>query len=125
MQYWMYWDYCDTAETYEDLLNQFLWSANVDNCINPSEAMLNAIGWYNLNLVDSWECCCEIASTPNNPGSLLGYEGSVCEEYMSSISIEENINKHIDNIYIDIFGRTYITQPKGLSIMNNKKYYKF
>ena len=41
------------------------------------------------------------------------------------MSINDNIANKLDGIYIDIYGRKYNNQPDGLSIMNNKKYYKF
>ena len=37
----------------------------------------------------------------------------------------DEIDLELKGIYIDIYGRKYTSPPKGLSIMNGKKYYKF
>ena len=101
-----------------------MWSGNVNDCIQPSYNLCEAL-FPEVWILDTWECCCETASTPNQPGSWTGYEGSLCEEYVNSLSIEEDNLILLKGIYIDMFGRTYITQPKGLSIKDGKKYYKF
>ena len=41
------------------------------------------------------------------------------------MTVDENTSNKLDGIYVDMYGRQYITQPKGLSVMNGKKYYKF
>ena len=124
--------YCDTAEnTLEAHLAQWTYSGNFNNCIQPSIQFLNA--FYNeetgdvaLYLLDTYDCCCKVASTPGSPGAWTGFEGGPCEEYLNEIgfmSLNES-NIELDGIYIDMFGRQYTTPPKGLSIMNNKKYYR-
>ena len=118
--------YCDSATSVEEALTSFYWNmANFQDCINPSESMLNAI-FGNLQIFDSYECCCKVASTPGMPGSYTNFPGSACEEYLNEIeflSIQENV-KEIDGMYYDIYGRRYKTIPRGISFMNYKKYFK-
>ena len=114
--------WCDTAETVEDCTNSWTWHVYFQDCINPPMGMCEEL-WPYLWTKDTWECCCERASTPTLEGAFNGFIGSNCEAYM--ISIEELIPNNLKGIYIDVFGRIYTTQPKGLSIMNGKKYYKF
>ena len=48
------------------------------------------------------------------------------EDYLEEIgfiSLNESDIK-LDGIYIDIYGKQYTSPPKGLSIMNGKKYYR-
>ena len=57
---------------------------------------------------------------------VLALEGYGIEpQNCNTTNIEENIINEKNNIIFDIFGRQHTTQPKGLSIKNNKKYYKF
>ena len=61
------------------------------------------------------------------PGSWTFFEGSPCEEYLDEIgftSLDES-DLELEGIYIDQFGRQYTIPPKGLSIMNKNKYYRF
>ena len=44
-------------------------------------------------------------------------------DYVNWTSLDED-NLELDGIYIDPFGRQYIIPPKGLSVMNKKKYYR-
>ncbi len=117
--------YCDTSESIEDALDSWSFSGNTQDCFNPSQAMLDAL-WPGLQIYDSYDCCCKVASTPGLPGAYNGFEGGACETYLDGInfmSISESDIK-LDGIYIDMFGRQYTIPPKGLSIMNNKKYYR-
>ena len=45
-------------------------------------------------------------------------------EYINWTSLDE-IGLELDGIYIDMYGRQCIIPPKGLSIMNKEKYYRF
>ena len=126
----IYWvpKYCDTSETIDDALNQWIWSGNVGNCIQPSPDLVAAV-WPNMWLLDTYECCCQVASLPGSNSSWTGFEGSPCQEYLDSIgfyytSINENITKELNGIYIDIYGKQHTSQPSGLSIMNSRKYFK-
>ena len=124
--------YCNTAEsTFEAHLTQWTWNGNVGDCIQPSEQFANAFyneetGEVSLYLLDTYECCCQVASTPGMPGSWTFFEGSPCEEYLEEIGFtlidEDDIE--LDGIYIDQFGRQYTTPPKGLSVKNKQKYYR-
>ena len=117
--------YCDTSQSIEDALDSWSYNGNAGDCFNPSQAMLDAL-WPNLALRDSYDCCCKVASTPGLPGSFTGFEGGPCETYLDGIgfiSLSEN-DIELDGVYIDMFGRQYLTPPKGLSIMNKTKYYR-
>ena len=140
----IYWStkFCDTAETIEDHLAQWTWNGNFADCMNPSEGLVNAFydeesGEVLLYLLDTYECCCQIASTPGSIGAWTFFYGSSCQEHLDSIgfiyddpkfvnwtSIKENNTKELDEVYIDIYGRRYHTQPDGLSIMNRRIYFK-
>tara|TARA_Y100000356_G_C11061398_1_gene184066 strand:+ start:72 stop:569 length:498 start_codon:yes stop_codon:yes gene_type:complete len=139
----IYWStkYCDTAETFEEHLTQWTWNGNSVDCVQPSEQFANAFydeetGEVGLVLLDSYDCCCKVASTPGVIGAWIFFYGSPCQtyldsigfiyddpEYINSISLDE-IDLELKGIYIDIYGRKYILPPKGLSIMNNKKYFR-
>ena len=141
----VYWSvkYCDSAEnTLEAHMNQWTWNGNVGDCIQPSEQFAEAFydeetGEVDLYLLDSYDCCCKVTSTPGSIGAWTFFYGSPCQTYLDSIgfiyddpdyinwvSLSEN-NIELEGIYIDIYGRRYTSPPKGLSIMNGKKYYKF
>ena len=140
----MYWStkFCDTAETFEDHLLQWTWNGTTGDCINPSEGMANAFyneesGEVSLYLLDTYECCCQIASTPGSVGAWNFFYGSPCQIYLDSIgfiyddpefinwtSIKENNIEELNGIYIDMYGRRHHLQPDGLSIMNRKIYFK-
>ena len=118
--------YCDTSESIEDALDSWSFSGNTQDCFNPSQAMLDAL-WPLLQIYDSYDCCCKVASTPGLPGAFTGFEGGACESYLDGIgftSIYENKLHQLNGIYIDMFGRQYTIQPKGFSIMNGNKYIK-
>ena len=118
--------YCNTADSIEDALDSWAFNGQTQDCFNPSIGMLNAL-WPNLDIHDSYDCCCKVASTPGLPGAYNGFEGGACETYLDGIGfvlINEN-NLKLDGMYIDMFGIQYTTPPKGLSIMNRKKYYRF
>ena len=104
-----------------------IWNGNVNDCIQPSELFLTSVDFQTLWLLDTYECCCQVASTPGLEGAWTGFEGSPCEIYLDEIgfiSINENKINNLDGIYIDIYGRQYNSPPKGLYIMNKTKYYR-
>ena len=132
--------YCDTVDstaTIEEYMTQWIWNGNLDDCIQPSQQFIEAFydedGNVDLWLLDSYECCCQVASTPGSTSvGWTGFGGSACESYLISINwdpvstvlsvTEEEIE--FEGLYIDMFGRQYIVPPKGLSIMNKTKYYR-
>ena len=138
----VYWStkYCDTSEnTLEAHLTQWTWNGNAVDCIQPSEAFASAFydeetGQVLLYLLDSYECCCEVASTPGSIGAWTFFYGSPCQTYLDSIgfvyddpkyinwtSLDESCIK-LDGFYIDMYGIQHTIPPKGLSIMNKQKY---
>ena len=128
-------DSTDSTSVVEDYLVQWIYNGNIDDCLQPSEGFIEA--WWTegedvpLVLHDTYDCCCKDASTPGHTSvGYPGFGGSACEEYLISIdwdpisqmlSIDEQIREN-KGMYIDMFGRRYITPPRGLSIMNNQKY---
>ena len=141
----VYWTskYCDSAEnTLEAHLTQWTWNGNIGDCIQPSEAMANAFyneetGEVSLWLVDTYQCCCEVASLPGSTSVWTFFMGSPCQTYLDSIGFIYNdpdyvnwtsldeMDLELDGIYIDMYGRQYIVPPIGLSIMNRKTYIRF
>ena len=139
----IYWTpkYCDTGETAEDALDQWIWSGNewILDCIQPSPEFIAAFtdenGSVSLWLSDTYECCCQVASLPGSEAAWTGFFGSACQTYLDSIgfvyndpdyvnwtSIGENIMLLEEEIYIDMYGRQYIIPPIGLSVKNKTKY---
>ena len=126
----IYWsgNYCDTAETIEEALNQWIWSSDVNDCVQPNLKDIENL-WIALWLSDTYECCCEIASLPGSNAAMTGFWESNCQDYLDNINFnymsidDNNINK-LDVIYIDMYGIQHITPPKGLSIMNKQKYFR-
>ena len=125
----IYWsgNYCDTAETIEEALNQWIWNSDVNDCIQPNLKDIENL-WIALWLSDTYECCCEIASLPGSNGAMTGFWESDCKDYLDSInfnymSINDDINI-LNGIYIDMYGIQHTTPPKGLSIMNKQKYFR-
>ena len=139
----VYWSpkYCNTATEYEEYLTQWIWNGNVMDCIQPSQGMIDAFydeesDTVSLWLLDTYECCCQVASLPGSDSAWSGFWGSPCQEYLDSINfsymdVEENYFESLDGIYIDMYGRQHILRPNGLSIMyfrgkkNSITYYKF
>jgi len=126
----VYWsgNYCDTAETIEEALTQWIWSSDINDCMQPNLEDIENL-WIALWLSDEYECCCRIASLPGSNAAMSGFWDSPCKEYLDSIdfnymTLDENRTNKLDGIYIDMYGRRHMTQPKGLSIMNKEKYYK-
>ena len=117
--------FCNTADSIEDALDSWAFNGQTQDCFNPSIGMLNAL-WPNLDIHDTYDCCCKVASTPGLPGAYNGFEGGACETYLDGIDFmplsESDIN--LNGIYIDMFGIQYTIPPKGLSIMNKEKYYR-
>ena len=133
----IYWTpkYCDTTQSVEDCTSSWIWHAGVGDCIQPSIEFCTAV-WPGMWMTDTYECCCQTASLPGSENGWNGFFGSPCETYLDSIgfihndpdyinwtSLDENELK-LNGIYIDIYGRMYINQPNGLSILNKKKYFK-
>ena len=126
----IYWsgNYCDTAETIEEALNQWIWSSDVNDCVQPNLKDIENL-WIALWLSDTYECCCEIASLPGSNAAMTGFWESNCQDYLDNINFnymsidDNNINK-LDVIYIDMYGIQHTTPPKGLSIMNKQKYFR-
>ena len=131
--------FCDTAEsTFEAHLTQWTWNGNIGDCIQPSEEFANAFynektGEVSLYLLDSYECCCQVASTPGSIGAWSFFYESPCQTYLDSIgfiyddpkyinwtSLEENIK--LNGIYIDMYGIQHTIPPKGLSVKDKTKY---
>jgi len=134
----IYWSgkYCNTAQTIEDCTNSWIFSGNWDDCIQLSEQFCEAI-MPGAVIFDTYECCCQVASAPGSESAWNGFFSSPCQTYLDSIgfvyddpehvnwtSINENTINKFNGIYIDIYGRMYIEQPNGLSILNRKKYFK-
>jgi len=137
----IYWSikYCNTSETLEDCYEAYTWNGNIGDCYMAGTygtGFCDAL-WPNVWLMDSYDCCCKVASLPGSEAAWNGFYGSPCQTYLDSIgfvyddpkyvnwtSIEENNIKELDGIYIDMYGRSHITQPSGLSIMNRKIYFK-
>lgn len=134
----IYWSgkYCNTAETIEDCTGSWIFSGNLDDCIQPSELFCEAI-MPGAVIFDTYECCCQVASLPGSESAWNGFFGGPCQTYLDSIgfiyddpeyinwtSIDENTINKFNGIYIDIYGRMYVEQPNGLSILNRKKYFK-
>ena len=138
----VYWSakFCDTAEnTLEAHLTQWTWNGNVGDCIQPSIEFATAFydeetGNVSLYLVDTYECCCQIASAPGSEAVWTFFMGSPCQTYLDSIGFIYNdpdyvnwtslseMDLELDGIYIDMLGIQYTIPPKGLSIMNKTKY---
>ena len=133
----IYWSakYCNSAETIEDCTNSWMWNGNAEDCIQPSEGFCKAT-FPGVWILDTYECCCQVASLPGQENAWTGFFESPCQAYLDSIgfvyndpniinwtSIDEDILK-LNGIYIDPFGRQYTIPPKGLSIKNKKKYYR-
>ena len=126
----IYWsgNYCDTAETIEEALNQWIWSSDVNDCVQPNLKDIENL-WIALWLSDTYECCCEIASLPGSNAAMTGFWESNCQDYLDNINFnymsvdDNNINK-LDVIFIDMYGIQHITPPKWLSIMNKQKYFR-
>jgi hypothetical protein len=95
-------------------------------------------GFPNVWAQDSWECCCErVALEVNDLNNVSfsgydvsGYEGSACEDYVqlqpppNHLSIDYYQLNPLKEIYIDLFGRKHLKQPKGISVKNGQTYYK-
>ena len=140
----IYWStkYCNTAETFEEHLTQWVWNGNLINCVQPSEQFANAFydeetGEVDLYLLDSYDCCCKVASTPGVVGAWTFFYGSPCQTYLDSIGfiyddpgyvnsvMLDEIDLELNGIYIDMYGRYHTIPPKGVSIMNRKTYIRF
>ena len=137
----IYWSvkYCNTSETINDCYEAYTWNGSIGDCYiagTYGTGFCDAL-WPSVWLMDSYDCCCKVASLPGSESVWNGFFGSPCQVYLDSIgfvyndpntinwtSIDENIINRLNGIYIDMYGRQHITPPKGLSIMNRKKYFK-
>ena len=125
--------YCDTAEsTFEAHLTQWTWNGNVGDCIQPSPEFIAAV-WPGMWLVDTYECCCQVASLPGSEAVWTGFMGSPCQTYLDSIGFVYDDPKYInwtsldennilDGFYIDMYGIQHTIPPKGLSVKDKTKY---
>jgi hypothetical protein len=59
------------------------------------------------------QCCCQEFNLPG------------CQVDENNVSLNENNSNTTNGFYIDLLGNVYKEQPKGFSIMNGVKYYKF
>ena len=136
----IYWSakFCDTSETVEDCYESYTYNANI-GCYQAGTYGTNMCDqlYPEIWLFDSYDCCCKVASLPGAPGVWNGFMDSDCPAYLDSIGFvfddPEYINwtslsemdLELEGIYIDMYGRQYTIPPKGLSIMNKNKYYRF
>ena len=136
----IYWSvkFCDTSETVEDCYESYTYNANL-GCYQAGTYGTNMCDqlWPAIWIFDSYDCCCKVASLPGSEGVWTGFMDSDCPAYLDSIgfvyddpdfvnwtSIYED-ELELNGIYIDMFGRQYTIPPKGLSIKNKNKYYRF
>ena len=126
----IYWsgDYCDTAETTEEILNQWIWNNELKDCIQPDSSILNNL-LPALWLTDTYECCCQVSSLPGSNAAMTGFWNSPCQKYLDNINFyymtvnENNLNIRV-GIYIDMYGRKNKKPPRGLSVTNKIKYFR-
>ena len=87
--------FCNTASSVEDCYESWIWSSNIGDCYQAGyygPGMCDAI-YPGIYILDSYECCCQVASTPGMESAWAGFEGSLCEQYLYDvgfISIVEN-----------------------------------
>ena len=126
--------YCNSVEELEDCYEAWTWGPTMGDgtgdCYQAGyygPGMCDAV-WPALWVVDTYECCCKVASTPGMEDAWTGFEGSPCELYLESIgfvSLKENeIKNNTPELYIDMYGRVYESQPDGFSIINGNKQFK-
>jgi hypothetical protein len=105
-----------------------LWIIQFNTCVNPTWEECDPYGDYLgtslIYFMTSEQCCCEELQ---NTG-FVDPSGN-CDEYdnggQPGISLDENTLDSTNGLYIDLLGRVYKEQPKGVSVMNGVKYYKF
>ena len=136
----IYWSskYCNTSETVEDCYDAYTYNANIGCYVAGTygTGMCDAL-YPSIWLMDSYDCCCKVASLPGSLSTWNGFMGSSCQEYLDSIgfiyddpeyinwtSLDE-IDLELNGIYIDMHGIQHTIPPKGLSIMNKEKYIRF
>ena len=136
----IYWSskYCNTSETVEDCYDAYTYNANIGCYIAGTygTGMCDAL-YPSIWLMDSYDCCCKVASLPGSEAVWNGFMDSDCPAYLDSIgfiyddpnyinwtSIDENTMSILDGFYIDFYGKLHIKQPEGLSIMNKRIYFK-
>ena len=136
----IYWSvkFCNTSETVEDCYEAYTYNANLGCYMAGTYGtnMCDAL-WPSIWLFDSYDCCCKVASLPGSEAVWNNFMNTNCPAYLDSIGFvyddPEYINwtslsemdLELEGIYIDLYGRQYTIPPKGLSIMNKNKYYRF
>ena len=136
----IYWSvkFCNTSETVEDCYEAYTYNANLGCYLAGTYGtnMCDAL-WPSIWLFDSFDCCCKVASLPGSEAVWNNFMNTDCPAYLDSIGFvyddPEYINwtslsemdLELEGIYIDMYGRQYTIPPKGLSIMNKNKYYRF
>ena len=136
----IYWSvkFCDTSETVEDCYEAYTYNANLGCYLAGTYGtnMCDAL-WPSIWLFDSFDCCCKVASLPGSEAVWNNFMNTNCPAYLDSIGFvyddPEYVNwtslsemdLELEGIYIDMYGRQYTIPPKGLSIMNKNKYYRF
>ena len=133
----IYWavKFCDTSETVEDCYESYTYNANI-GCYQAGTygtEMCDQL-YPGIWLFDSYDCCCKVASLPGSEAVWNGFMDSDCPAYLDSIGFIYNdpdyvnwtsldeLDLELNGMYIDMYGRQYITPPKGISIMNKKTY---
>ena len=136
----IYWavKFCDTSETVEDCYESYTYNANLGCYMAGTYGtnMCDAL-WPAIWIFDSYDCCCKVASLPGSEGVWTGFMDSDCPAYLDSIGFIYNdpdfvnwtsldvLDLGLKGIYIDMYGRLYITPPKGLSVKDKQKYIRF
>jgi len=136
----IYWSvkFCNTSETVEDCYEAYTYNANLGCYLAGTYGtnMCDAL-WPSIWLFDSFDCCCKVASLPGSEAVWNNFMNTDCPAYLDSIGFvyddPEYVNwtslsemdLELEGIYIDMYGRQYTIPPKGLSIMNKNKYYRF
>ena len=136
----VYWTpkYCNTSETVEDCYEAWTYNANIGCYVAGTYGTEMCDQLYpEIWLMDSYDCCCKVASLPGAPGVWNGFMDSDCPAYLDSIgfiyndpnfvnwtSLDENDILN-NGFYIDMYGTYHIIPPKGLSVKDKTKYIRF
>ena len=137
----IYWTpkYCNTSETLEDCYEAYTFNGNIGDCYiagTYGTAMCDQL-FPGIWLMDSYDCCCKVASLPGSEAVWTGFMDSDCPAYLDSIgfiyndpdyinwtSLDEDDLK-LNGIYIDMYGIYHTIPPKGLSVKDKTKYIRF
>ena len=133
----IYWTpkYCNTSETAEDCYEAWTYNANIGCYVAGTYGTEMCDQLYpNIWLMDSYDCCCKVASLPGSEAVWNGFMDSDCPAYLDSIgfiyndpdyvnwtSIDED-DLELKGIYIDMYGIYHTIPPKGLSVKDKNKY---